>query len=133
MRLVQKVSMVFGIVFICVGVLGFFYTGMSMDSEMASAPRILGVFPVNAAHNVVHILFGIWGVLAARDLGNARRYCQLSGALYLVLAALGFVLPTTLGFIPIGGNDIALHAVLGLVLTLVGFMATDDEPAATRV
>ena len=133
MRLAQKVSMLFGIVFIVVGILGFFYTGMSMDSDMASAPRLLGVFPVNAAHNVVHILFGIWGVLAARNVINARRYCQLSGALYLVLAALGFLLPTTLGFIPIGGNDIALHAVLGLALTLVGFMATDDEPAPTRV
>jgi hypothetical protein len=133
MRLVQKVSMLFGIVFICVGIVGFFYTGMSMDSEMATAPRILGVFPVNAAHNAVHILFGIWGVAAARDLVNARRYCQLSGALYLVLAALGFLLPTTFGFIPIGGNDIALHAVLGLALTLVGFMATDDAPSPTRV
>jgi hypothetical protein len=128
MRLVQKASMLFGIVFILVGILGFFYSGMSMDAEMATAPRLLGVFPVNAAHNVVHILFGVWGILAARDLGNARRYCQLSGALYLILAALGFFLPTTFGFIPIGGNDIALHAVLGLALTLVGFMATDDIP-----
>ena len=133
MRLVQKVSMLFGIVFICVGIVGFFYTGMSMDSDMATAPRLLGVFPLNAAHNVVHILFGIWGVGAARDIVNARRYCQLSGALYLVLAALGFLLPTTFGFIPIGGNDIALHAVLGLALTLVGFMATDDAPSPTRV
>ena len=133
MRLLQKVSMLFGIVFICIGVVGFFYTGMSMDADMATAARLLGVFPLNAAHNAVHILFGIWGVAAARDIANARRYCQLSGALYLVLAALGFLLPTTLGFIPIGGNDIALHAVLGLALTLVGFMATDDEPAKTRV
>ena len=133
MRLVQKVSMLFGIVFIVIGVLGFFSTGMSMDAEMASAPRLLGVFPVNAAHNVVHILFGIWGVLAARNAMNARRYCQASGALYLVLAILGLFLPTTLGFIPIGGNDIALHAVLGLALTLVGFLAVDDEPAPTRV
>ena len=93
MRLVQKVSMLFGIVFICVGIVGFFYTGMSMDSDMATAPRLLGVFPVNAAHNAVHILFGIWGVAAARDIVNARRYCQLSGALYLVLAALGFLSP----------------------------------------
>lgn len=133
MRLVQKVSMLFGIVFTLVGILGFFYSGMSMDAEMATAPRLLGAFPVNAAHNVVHILFGVWGILAARDLGNARRYCQLSGALYLVLAALGFFLPTTFGFIPIGGNDIALHAVLGLALTLVGFMATDDVPTSTQV
>jgi hypothetical protein len=132
MRLVQKVSMLFGIVFILIGALGFFYTGMSMDADMATAPRLLGVFPVNAVHNFVHIVFGIWGVAAARDLANARRYCQLSGALYLVLAVLGFFLPTTLGFIPIGGNDIALHAVIGLALTLIGFMATDDVPSTTQ-
>jgi hypothetical protein len=133
MRLVQKVSMLFGIVFVLIGVLGFFVTGMSMDADMDTAPRLLGVFAVNAAHNAVHILFGIWGIAAARNQVDARRYCQLSGALYLVLAVLGFFLPTTFGFIPIGGNDIALHAVLGLALTLVGFMATDDEPTPTRI
>ena len=72
-------------------------------------------------------------LIAARTLANARRYCQASGALYLLLTVLGFFLPTTLGFIPIGGNDIALHAVLGLALTLVGFLAVDDEPAPTRI
>jgi hypothetical protein len=133
MRLVQKVSMLFGLVFVLIGALGFFVTGMSMDADMETAPRLLGIFPVNAAHNAVHILFGIWGLAAARNAVDARRYCQLSGGLYLVLAAMGFILPTTFGFIPIGGNDIALHAVLGLALTLVGFMATDDDPAPTRI
>lgn len=128
MRFVQKVSMLFGIVFILIGIAGFFFTGMSMDADMATAPRLLGVFPLNAVHNVVHLLFGTWGILAARTPRNARLYCQVSGGLYMVLAVLGFFLPTTFGFIPIGGNDIALHAVIGLALTLIGFMTSDDEP-----
>ena len=133
MRLVQKVALLFGIVFVLVAILGFFATGMSMNADMETAPRLLGLFPVNAAHNAVHLLFGVWGLLASRDYGNARRYCQYSGALYLLLAALGLVIPETFGFIPIGGNDIALHAVLGLILTIVGFSSADrPEAAATR-
>lgn len=127
MRFVQKVSALFGVVFILIGIAGFFFTGMSMDADMASAPRLLGAFPVNAAHNVVHLLFGVWGLLAARTTRNARLYCQVSGALYMVLALLGFFLPTAFGFIPIGGNDIALHAIIGLALTLIGFMTSDEE------
>ena len=42
------------------------------------------------------------------------------------------MLPETFGLIPIGGNDIALHAVLGIALTVVGAMTTDSEPVAAR-
>lgn len=134
MRPVQKVALVFGVVFILVALLGFFTTGgMSMHADMETAPRLLGLFPVNAAHNAVHLLFGIWGLLAARDYVNAKRYCQFSGGLYLILAALGLVIPETFGYIPIGGNDIALHAVLGLILTIVGFSASDAPATTTTV
>ena len=84
---------------------------------------------MNVAHNAVHLLFGIWGLVAARSAINSRRYCLLSGAIYLLLAGIGFVLPETFGLIPIGGNDITLHAVLGIALTMVGAMtASDEEP-----
>jgi hypothetical protein len=90
---------------------------------MENAPKLLGMFPVNLPHNVVHLLFGLWGVAASRSFSGAKGYCQIAGVIYLVLAVLGFVAPTTFGFIPIGGSDIGLHAVLGLVLAAVGFTA----------
>lgn len=128
MRFVQKIAGVFGVVFVAVALLGFITGGMSMDAHMSSSTRLVGLFPVNAAHNAVHLLFGIWGLLAARSPIGARRFCLLSGAIYLILAGLGFVLPEVFGLIPIGGNDIALHAVLGVALTAVGAMAgADDE------
>ena len=133
MRLVQKIAAIFGVVFIAVALLGFITGGMSMDAHMASATKVAGLFPVNAAHNAVHLLFGVWGLFAAKSTTNARRYCLLSGAIYLVLAGAGFVLPEAFGLIPIGGNDITLHAVLGIALTVVGAMTnTEEQTVAVR-
>jgi len=118
--LAQRVALIFGVVFILVAVLGFItHGGTAMG--VAGGGMILGMFAVNLLHNVVHLLFGVWGVLSARTAAAARTYCRIGGIIYIVLAVLGFVAPTTFGLIPIGGNDIWLHAVLGIVLAGVGF------------
>lgn len=129
MTTVQRVSQVIGIVFLLVGIFGFVSTGMSMDASMDTAPRLLGLFPVNALHNIVHLAFGIWGLLASRSFGAAKTYATVAGAIYLVLAVLGFIAPTTFGLIPIGGNDIWLHALLGIVLLGAGVTARESSPA----
>ena len=129
MRIVQKVTYFFGLAFVAAAILGFMTGGMSMDASMATAPRLGGLFPVNVMHNGVHLLLGVWGLMAGRTPAGARRYCLFSGAGYLILAGVGFVLPETFGLVPIGGNDITLHAVLGIVLTLVGAMSDTEEAA----
>jgi hypothetical protein len=121
--MVQTVARVFGFVFLLVGALGFLASGMSMEADPALAPRVLGLFPVNALHNVVHLLFGVWGLAASRTASSASLFAKAAGAIYLVLAAAGFVIPTTFGLIPIGGHDIWLHALIGVVLVAVGFQA----------
>lgn len=47
-----------------------------------------------------------------------------------MLPVLGLVAPTTFGLIPIGGNDVWLHALLGVVLAGVGFTA---RPVHARI
>ena len=131
MRFIQKITAMFGVVFIAVAVLGFFTGGMSMDAHMSSAPRVIGLFPVNVAHNAVHLVFGVWAIVAAKSPVSARRYCLLSGAIYLLLAGIGFVLPETFGLVPIGGNDITLHAVLGIALSMVGAMSETEYATDT--
>lgn len=126
---VQRIAMIFGIVFILVAVLGFFQAGMSMEADNELAPKLLGLFPVNVLHNLVHLAFGIWGIAASRSFPGARAYCRIGGAIYLVLAVLGFITPTTFGLIPIGGHDIWLHAVLGLALLIAGITAREVAPA----
>jgi hypothetical protein len=130
--MVTRVAMIFGAVFLAVGVLGLVASGgMQMSADPAPA-TILGLFPVNLLHNIVHLLFGVWGLLASRSFSGAKSYAQIGGVIYIVLACLGYFAPTTFGFIPIGGNDIWLHAVIGVVLAAVGFTARQGAPATAR-
>ena len=129
--MVTRVAMVFGVVFLLVGILGLIAPGgMQMGADPAPA-MVLGTFPVNLLHNIVHLLFGVWGLVAARSFAGAKTYATIGGVLYLVLAVLGYFAPTTFGLIPIGGNNIWLHAAIGLVLAGIGFTAKETTATAT--
>jgi hypothetical protein len=128
---VQRVAQIFGWVFVLVAIWGFFVTGGSMETG-PDAPAILGLFPVNVLHNLAHLILGVWGILAARSFDGARTYARIAGVLYLLLAILGLVDPTAFGLIPLGGADIALHAVLGIILAGVGFTAKPGSAATAR-
>ncbi|HEX6371551.1 MAG TPA: DUF4383 domain-containing protein [Longimicrobium sp.] len=121
--LAQKAAMVFGAVFLLVGVLGLVVPGgTGMESHPEQAPRLLGLFPVNLLHNLVHLAFGAWGIAASRSHAGSRGYHRTGAVIYLVLVVLAFVDPTTFGLVPIGGNDIGLHAVLAIGLGYFGFI-----------
>ena len=132
MTTTQRVAQIFGWAFILTGLVGFFYTGTSMEADLEQAPRLFGIFPVNVLHNLVHLGLGVWGVMAARSWSAAKGYCVGAGAIYLVLAVLGFVVPTMFGLVPIGGNDIWLHIVLALPLLYFGLTAREHSAGAAR-
>ncbi|MBI4543677.1 MAG: DUF4383 domain-containing protein [Gemmatimonadetes bacterium] len=125
MSTVQRVAQVFGWVFVLVGVLGFVAGSASMEEGM-----LLGLFPVNLLHNLVHLAFGIWGIAAARSFGGAKTYGQAGGVVYLLLAVVGLVAANPLDLVPLGGNDIWLHALLGAILAYFGFTAKEVAAAA---
>ena len=122
-----RVSFLVGLAFLTIALLGFLTTGTTMEASMEHAPRLLGLFPVNLIHNLVHLLFGIAGVWAARNAGAARLFLRIGGTIYLALGLIGLVAPTTFGLLPIGGHDVWLHIALGGIMALFGFTA-----AATR-
>lgn len=130
MTVVQRVAQIFGVVFLLVALVGFVSAGTSMDPHVMTAPRALGLFPVNTLHNIVHAIFGIWGLLASRSFGASKSYAQVSGVMYILLMVLGFVAPDGFGLMPLGGNDVILHALLGIPLAIVGFTARDRVVAA---
>jgi hypothetical protein len=129
-QMVKRVAMIFGVVFILVGLLGFTAPGAMTMGDPAHPSMLLGLFPVNLLHNLVHILFGIWGIMAARAFASAQVFCKLGGFIYLCLALLGLVAPTTFGLIPIGGNDVFLHTVLGVLLVWVGYASKEEAATA---
>lgn len=128
----QKGALVFGIVFLLVGILGLLTeNGMSMNADMETSGMLLGLFPVNLLHNLVHLAFGVWGLLAARSHDGARTFGKVGAVVYAVLVLLAFVDPTTFGLVPIGGNDIWLHAILAIGLAWIGFAGGTTRTATT--
>jgi hypothetical protein len=113
----QTIARVFGALFLLVGLLGLATTPLSMEPGL-----LLGLFPVNVLHNLVHLGFGAWGVIAGGSPGRALAYCQIAGGAYLVLVALGLLSPSGFGLVPIGGHDVWLHAGIGGILTAVGLL-----------
>ncbi|MBA3645705.1 MAG: DUF4383 domain-containing protein [Gemmatimonadaceae bacterium] len=129
---IQKVAMIFGIGFILTAISGFIVPGgMGMESDPAMAGKALGLFPVNLLHNVVHLLFGIWGLAASRSFSGSVAYTKIAGVIYAVLIVAGFFAPTGLGLIPLGGNDPWLHIALALPLLFFGFTAKADTVTTT--
>ena len=130
----KTMALLFGIVFTLIGIAGFLPESMGLMKPATEHMEVgmnhgllLGIFPVNTAHNIVHLLFGLWGLAASRSLSGARSYFQAVGIIYILLAILG-LLPqtqTTFGMIPIYGNDVYLHAALGIVGIIFGFLVKE--------
>jgi hypothetical protein len=125
---IGTLAMVFGVVFLLVGVLGFFAAPPSPDAPALTIEHghgmLLGLFPVNTLHNVAHLLFGALGLMAARGvIMSARGYFQFLAVAYGALAVLGAIpaTQTTFGLIPIYGNDVWLHALLAVAAGVIGF------------
>ena len=130
-------AMIFGVVFLIIGAGGFIpgltlmdHSGHAADSEVTMRSFFgyeLGLFPVNLLHNIVHLVFGIWGVVAAKSLGASRGYFRVVAIAYALFVVMGLIpgLRTTFGLIPLYGGDIALHAVLALGGVYFGWMNRD--------
>ncbi len=131
----QYFALITGIIFFLVGVMGFipgFVKETTADmpglSFTTGAGYLLGLFPINVLHNIVHLLVGILGIVASVTLGSTRLYSGALAIFYGVLTVMGLFPPTqsTLGLIPIFGNDVWLHGLTAAIATYFGFIATPN-------
>ena len=130
---IQKLAAVFGVVFILIAILGFIAPGgMAMQpTDPATAAKVLGIFPVNLLHNIVHLLFGAWGLTASRGWAGSKQFFTIGGAIYVVLTVVGFLSPTGFNMVQLGGADIGLHCVLAIVMLAIGVTAKPVASAST--
>lgn len=126
---------IFGIVFLLAGIAGFVPQLLqpAQGGEMAGMEHmlLLGLFPVNTLHNVVHIVFGLWGLAASRSLGGSVMYARGVAVIYLVLAVCGLVpaLDDGFGLVPLYGNDVWLHIALALPAAYFGWVHRNPSAA----
>jgi hypothetical protein len=128
---VQKAARLVGIVFLAVGVLGFIpgittnYDTLDLASHHSEA-KLLGLFQVSILHNIVHLLFGIAGLVLARTIRGAKNYLVVGGIIYLVLFVYGLAVPqdSSANFVPLNIADDILHLVLGVGMIALGALLT---------
>lgn len=86
----QLFALVFGAVYLLVGLLGFAVTGF--DNFFASKfNEVLIVFPVNPAHNLVHLVIGAVWLAGSRTAAGAKAANMGIGIAYLAVFLLGLV------------------------------------------
>ena len=123
----QTAATVVGGTFLLVGVLGFIpgittdYDSMTFAGHESNA-QLLGIFQVSILHNVVHLLFGIAGLVLATTWNGARAFLIGGGAIYLVLWIYGLVIDqqSAANFVPLDDADNWLHLILGAGMIVLG-------------
>ena len=125
----QRAAAAVGAVFLLVGVLGFIpglttsYGQMEFAGHESEA-KLLGLFQVSILHNIVHLAFGVAGLLMARTWSLARSFLIGGGAIYLLLWLYGLVVghDDDANFVPVNTADDWLHFGLGAGMIALGVL-----------
>ena len=130
----QVYALVFGVVLVAAGVLGFFYEASFKTGDEAQADKVIGILAVNGWHNVVHIATGALGLAVAGSYANARLYALGLGAVYLGLGIIGLLMSNPdllLDFIPLNDEDNVLHLLIGVAGLGAGFATPATQAPST--
>jgi hypothetical protein len=143
----RRFAFLLGLFFVLAGIAGFVpflahpEAGATLaDNAIAAAGHghailgtgdamLFGFFPVNAAHNIAHLLFGGWGLAASRSRRGALLYARSVAVIYFLLAIAG-VLPATqtgFGLIPLYAKDVWLHGLIALGGLYFGWTTHDGS------
>lgn len=111
---IKVYAIIFGIVFLIVGLLGFY-------PPMVPNGFLLNTFTVNTVHNVFHIITGILGLLVAFSAYYSRLYFKVFGIIYLFVAVLAFMRYGDFVYMHLNTADNILHLVVGAIAIYLGF------------
>jgi hypothetical protein len=121
----KTICRILGFVFVLVGLAGF------------ALPNLLGMH-LSPTHNLIHLVSGGLALYFgyAGTYGQARTFCLVFGAVYLLLAVVGFVSPAVVMNLvqahnaPGAYNDMTpdnvVHVLLGVVFLAGGLVRTTE-------
>jgi hypothetical protein len=125
--MLKTAAIIFGIFFIVAGIGGFV-------SSLAPDGMLFGIFMVGPVHNCIHLASGVVALLCAfAGAGASRKYFQIFGLVYALVAVIGFVYGNKplLGMVEHNIADIWLHIAIAAVALFLGFGARDTAASTT--
>lgn len=136
MKAAQKFALIIGIAYLVMGIMGFIPALVSQPETLppyvsklgvvSGYGYLMGLFPVNTPHNIIHMATGVIGITTSIALDSARLFSGQLGIYYTTLAVMGLIpiANTFFGLFPIYGADVILHGVTGILGIYFGFFAT---------
>ncbi len=133
---IQKAALLFGVVFLVVGIAGFI-PGITTDYDQLTTfddegAKVLGLFGVNILENIAHLAFGVAGLALASSWARSKNYFIWGGLIYLVLWIYGLVIDKSsdANFVPLDTADNWLHFGLGVGMIGLGVALGRDRDRA---
>ena len=119
-----------GLIFLLAGI-GGFIPGITSNYDRLkfagpdSEAKLVGLFEVSVLHNIVHLLFAV-GLIAAARYSWSRLYLIGGGIAYLGVTLYGALVEhdSDANFLPFNDADNLLHLVLALAMIALGLIGT---------
>jgi Domain of unknown function (DUF4383) len=124
---VQGAAVIVAAAFLAIAIAGF-TPGLTTHLDQLqwlghdSVSQLFGVFEVSVVHNLLHLAFGVAGLLLASTYARARAYLIGGGLIYLGLWLYGLLadLSGPRNILPLNNADNWLHFTIGVVMILLG-------------
>ena len=133
-------ALVLGVLYLLIGVMGLIPGLLQVPSPPDPVAidtlhgDLLGIFPVNIVHTLVHLAVGLWGIMAYRRYDSAIGFARAIGVLFGLLFLMGLIpgARVMFGLAPLHGADVWLHLATSLAGLYFGFVAprTTDSAGA---
>jgi uncharacterized protein DUF4383 len=125
----RVIGLIFGAIYIVIGIVGFTAT-TGVDFFATNGGLLLGIFEVNLAHNIAHIVIGAALFIAALASAKASALVNSAvGAAYLLLGIAGlFLVDSMFNYLALNVADNVLHFASAAILLAVGLGAMRPAP-----
>ncbi len=135
--LLQVLATVMGLIFVLIGIAGFIpgvTSGNLASNGLESDAELLGLFRVSVVGNLIHLGYGLVGLLFATRVAWSKFYLIVGGVAMLAVAAYGFIVVdqgADANVIPFNDAINVLHVGLGFGLILLGLLGVAAHTRST--
>lgn len=122
---VQGATLIVSAAFLAVGIAGF-VPGLTTHLDQLqwhgdhSHAELFGVFGVSVVHNLLHLAFGVAGLILMHTFARARGYLIGGGVIFLGLWFYSLLSDVPDKALPLNNADNWLHLSIGVVMVLLG-------------